>query len=74
MIKKFNPNLLSKKYNLTKFKKSMMGDKKVKYGNLNLVLINSIGSAFVTDNFVEEDLDESIEMQPGREDFPKMKF
>ena len=74
MIKKFNPNLLSKKYNLTKFKKSMMGDKKVKSGKLNLVLINSIGSAFVTDNFVEEDLDWSIEMQPGRKDFPKMKF
>ncbi len=62
MIKKFNPNLLSKKYNLTKFKRSMMGDKKVKSGKLNLVLIKSIGSAFVTDSFLESDLDFSIEI------------
>ena len=63
MIKKFNPNLLSKEYNLTKFKRSMMGDKKVKSGKLNLVLINSIGSAFVTDSFLESDLDLSIEIK-----------
>ena len=39
-----------------------MGDKKVKSGKLNLVLINSIGSAFVTESFLESDLDFSIEI------------
>lgn len=39
-----------------KMLKLMMGDKKVKSGKLNLVLIKSIGSAFVTDKFSSHNL------------------
>jgi|TARA_B000000441_G_scaffold84835_1_gene58000 3-dehydroquinate synthase len=45
-----------------KMLKLMMGDKKVKSGKLNLVLIKSIGSAFITDKFSSHNLLETLRM------------
>ena len=54
------PKKLKSKLTTNKIKNAMLSDKKVKNGKINLVLLQSIGRAFVTNKYKRENLDKVI--------------